>query len=81
MDKPTAINEEEEEVEIEGNRYIVFSFVLTENLVINDEEGYNNDALTGLADSLNKALSKLRPDDYVCFNIANAQVKLFDDFQ
>ena len=40
----------------------------------------NLQAITAVIDALIKNMDLIRLDDYVCLNIANSSVKLFNDF-
>lgn len=68
-----------EEALIEKNvkrRCIVFSVCIGENII---NQG-NNDALTFLLNALVKCQEKLKPDDFVCFNIGSSSHLLTFDY-
>lgn len=62
-------------------RYIVFSICVSDDLMIEDINGLNIKPVQALFEALLESMDNLRPEDYVCFNIANSSLKLFNDCQ
>ena len=62
------------------HRFFVFSLCLSDDLIISDSnKDLNIEPITSLLSALTAAVDLLSPSDFVCFNIANTSVKLFND--
>lgn len=58
-------------------RCVVFTVCISENII---NQG-SNEALTALLNALEQCQDKLKPNDYICFNIGNSSHKMTFDFQ
>lgn len=60
-------------------RFIVFSICASDDLIIEDYNGLNIQPVTALMEALLASLEMLNGNDYVCFNVCNSSLKLFND--
>lgn len=61
-------------------RFFVFSICPSDDQIIEDSnKGLNIEPIKSLFEAIMISAEMLRPDDYVCFNIANSSIKLFSD--
>ena len=54
---------------------------VSNDLLIEDQNGLNAEGVSALLEALLACVNMLGPNDYVCFNIANSSLKLFNDHQ
>ena len=69
--------------ELGGKRFIVITICLPDSLVKNSSKAENEDTdpIASLVTALMACLERLEENDFVCFNMGNSQVKLFNDHQ
>lgn len=62
-------------------RFIVFSICASDDLIIEDMNGLNIQPVTALIEALLASLEMLSANDFVCINIGNSSLRLFNDNQ
>lgn len=68
--------------ELGGKRFIVITICLPDSLIEKGKEITEDmDPVDNLVSALLACLERLEATDYVCFNMGNSQVKLFNDHQ